>query len=693
MDGVDELVSEAKERFTKTLDHYSGEYDRGEEDVRFALGNQWEQAELNRRKQDKRPALTENRCMPFIKQVVNAAREMRPAIKVAPVDDKGDAETAEVFKGLVRNIERQSKASIAYDMAVQNSVMSGYGWIRINTGYSDPMSFNQEIRIESVADWRSVMIDPDSEAVDGSDAEYGFIYKDIPEEVFKEEYPDHEPSDFEGQSCDGEKVRIVEYFYKKYDEQTIYECFLADGTVTVLTKTQKDEIEKEGFFVKVLQERKTRIPTVKWCKLYGGGKLDETEWLGQYIPLVPVYGDLIWDENRLKSYSWITNAKDPQRMLNYVKTTITEIVGGQPKNQPWVGAVGSFNTSDKWEDANSENYAYLEYDMVIEHDEVTGQPVPAPPPQKSQPLQVSPALFQIEANASMGINAALGMFDENRGDESNAISGVAIKSRQIRGDKASYHYIDNLASSICHVGIIIIDLIPKIYNKPQVLRIIGKDDVEKTIQSDPNGQTNAKEGIYNLHASKYDVDIDVGSSYATQQQEFLDISKTLLQADPRYAEVAADKIVEAVGGVHADIIAERIRALNPMLLADDPMAEALKAMDAKLKQSEDEKLTLHAQLENKQKDMQAELALKQEEIQIKKVEANTDRMEALAKIEEIKMKMQGAESTALAEISQAIMDMDVQSTDSQNALALVIEKVAQLEGAIAGQAQATTPPV
>lgn len=685
-DKDDAIFTEAKDRFDKTLDFYMPEYERGEEDVEFANGEQWDASTVKDR--DGRPCLTENHCMPFIEQVVNGARETRPSVKVAPVDDEGDPKTAETFKGLIRNIERQSKASIAYDMGVQNAVSSGYGWLRVETDYTDPLSFTQEAKITSVPDWKSAMLDPSSEMIDGSDAEYGFIYKDIEKKIFEDEYPDHDPMDFDGtESEDEDKVRIVEYFYKQYEEKELVEVFLKDGTTRALLREQVEEIPEE-YFAYELQSRQTKIPTVKWCKLYGGGILETSEWLGQYIPIIPVYGKRIWRDGRLKSYSFITHAKDVQRMLNTIISTIAEVVAAQPKNQPHIGAVGQFDSDPNWVNANTANLAVLQYDPVWVTDEATGQSMLAPPPQKSMPMQVSPALFQIYQNAVQSMNAALGMYEENRGDESNAISGVAIKSRQLRGDKSTFHFIDNLACSIRHVGVVLVDLIPKLYNTKQVKRIVGTDDKEKTITVDPSAQTNADEGIYNLNAGKYDVDVDVGPSYATQQQEFLDISKTMMQADPTYVQVAGDKMIEAAGGPHAEVIAERLRAnMPPAMQSDDPMAAKMVELMKQLEASQKELEMAMAALDNKRKNEEFENQIKSGELKVKATDSETKRIETLAKIEEMKLKAQGAESEALADFADAIMEMDAEQQSVRNALPMIMSKLSQIDMLLAQQAK------
>lgn len=651
-----ELLDRVKSRFTAMLDYYEPEYRRGQEDFDFLMGEQWEDAEIEVRKSDSRPFLKRNLMMPFSDQVVNAARETRPSIRVSPVDDKGDVDTAEVFKGMIRNIERQSKASIAYDTAVQNSVATGYGWLRVNTAYVSATSFNQEVKIEAVPDWRSCMIDPKSELPDGSDAEDGVVYTDIDKDDFKIQYPDADLVDFEEAEEEGwtqdDKVRLVEYFYKDYEDTKIHECFMRDGTTKVLTGAQ---LKNEHDVVTILRDRDTKVHKVKWCKASGAEILEETEWLGDYIPLVPVYGKLVWRDGRKQSYSLIHQAKDSQRLLNVVITTIAEIVGSQPKNQPWVGASGQFDADSGWEDCNSQNYAYLQYKPVMAEDE-SGQSYPVPPPQKAQPLQVSPTLFQQEATATQSINASLGMFDENRGNESNAISGVAIRSRQLRGDKATFHFIDNLASSIRHTGVIAVDIVPKVYNQAQVARIVGEDGKEKTVNIDPQAVTDKTKGIYNIHAGKYDVDVDIGPSYANQQQEFVDIMKELIRVQPELANVTGDKLIESIGGPYADIIADRIRALNPLLLTDDPVGEQIKVLEQKLAQSEDKVMTLHAALEDKQKNEEFENELKLGELHDKKANTQIKLMDTMSKIDE--RSNEGVTDERVADLAEAIMEVN-----------------------------------
>src|SRR5258708_3341823 len=78
-----------------------------------------------------------------------------------------------------------------------------------------------------------------------------------------------------------------------------------------------------------------------------------------------------------------------------------------------------------------------------------------------------------------------GQYQEQFGAPSNADAGVAIAARQRQGDKATYHFIDNVARAIRYTGRIMVDLIPKIYDTQRVVRIVGEDGTEDFAQINP----------------------------------------------------------------------------------------------------------------------------------------------------------------------------------------------------------------
>ena len=165
----DKLREEALKKFKDAQDAWQENQERYEEDVKFARGGiQWAEADVEKRSKEGRPALTYNRMPTFIRQVVNDARQNKPSIKVHPIDNNSDVETAEVINGLIRNIEQVSKADLAYDTAIDCAATGGVGFFRVDVDYADEDTFDMDIRINRIVNPLTVYPDPTSTAADSS---------------------------------------------------------------------------------------------------------------------------------------------------------------------------------------------------------------------------------------------------------------------------------------------------------------------------------------------------------------------------------------------------------------------------------------------------------------------------------------------------------------------------------------------
>ena len=63
-----DLHEKALQDFDRSIEYYSEEYQRGKEDLRFAMGEQWDENIRAERLGEGRPILTENRMIPYINQ-------------------------------------------------------------------------------------------------------------------------------------------------------------------------------------------------------------------------------------------------------------------------------------------------------------------------------------------------------------------------------------------------------------------------------------------------------------------------------------------------------------------------------------------------------------------------------------------------------------------------------------------------
>lgn len=569
-----EFLEEARERFKLAEQAESLIRERGLDDLKMRAGDQWDSDMKAKRLKQKRPCLTVNRLPQFVRQVSNDQRQNRPAIQVSPVDDKGDPKTAEVLQGLIRHIEYDSGADAAYDTAFNGAANTGLGYFRVITEYADPMSFDLDIKIKRIRNQFSVYIDPDAKEADRSDMRWAFIVDDFSEEEFEARHPDAEvckdKSTWETARqvapswMEGKQVRVAEYFCMTTTKATL--LMLADGTVLLEDQLKRAlEINPEAVPPVVLKQRDTEIPAVRWCKIIGTEILEDTLWPGRWIPIFPVLGDELEVDGQVILEGVIRHAKDQQRMLNVFVSTETEAIGLTPK-APWIVAEGQLENREKeWKASNSETQAFLTYKPTS----LNGQPVP--PPQRNFAEANTQAITNARLLVQDDMKALVGIFDSALGQHSNETSGIAIRARQNQSGTANYHLVDNLTRTIRHLGRVLVDLIPKVYDAPRVARIIGEDGTEKTVWlnqkfKDPN---TGEELLYDLSIGKYDVRVTAGPSYATKRQEAAASMMQLAQADPTLNQKAGDLIVKNMDWPGAQEIADRLKKFLPPQAQDE----------------------------------------------------------------------------------------------------------------------------
>lgn len=622
----DDFLADVRKKFDRASDSASDNHDAWRDDVRFAkLLEQWPEEVKRQRELDGRPCLVIPRLQAFIRQVVNEARQNRPAITVVPADSGADPDTAEIMSGLIRNIEVSSDADVAYDTAADGAVSGGFGYFRINTAYTSDDTFDQDIVIERIADPLTVLPDPDGDSVDGSDWNCCFISKAMLKDDFEAQYKGAEAVDWDdlGYSkldapwYDDEHVLVAEYWHREDVESQI--IAMSDGSVLKANDPTIEFLAQLGI-TPVGEPRTVKTKKVTQYILSGAEVLETVEWPGKYIPIVPVYGDEVICEGKRTYKSLIRDAKDAQREHNYWRSMAAETIALAPK-VPFIGPEGAFDTDvEKWSTANDSSHAFITYKGQI-------------PPQRQGYAGPSAGELQQAIAAIDDMKAIMGIYDASLGQRSNETSGVAIRQRQRQGDVATYHFLDNLSRSIRQAGRILIDLIPKVYNTARVVRTLGEDMEPKNAQI--GGEQEAQEGqeiqrIYDLTAGKYDLVVKAGPAFGTQREAAREELVEVIRAFPQAAPVLGPMYLRNSDWPGADDAAEKLEAMaNPPEQQGLPpelqqqmgqMQQAMQAGQARLQELEQENAVLKQQY-----------ALKDKELNIKAQEANTKAQEVKVK--------------------------------------------------------------
>lgn len=631
----DKLVTEAKKRFGRCQDAESEFRKLFLDDLRFAHGDsdngyQWPNVIRTSRQLEKRPCLTINKTIQQNRQITNETRQNSPSVRVQPVDGGADRKTAEIINGIIRHIEANSSADVAYETASEFAVDAGIGYWRVTTDYISDDSFDQEIYIRRVKNPLMVYLDPDINEADGSDAGFGFVFEDILKEEFEARYPGQEvvswPMDGQGDEwLSSEKVRIAEYFHIVETEDTL----IADANGnTILLSAMLEEARKEA---KALASRTRTVKKkqVKWDLIAGDKVLESKDWAGSYIPIVRVVGEEVDIDGKTERKGHTRQAKDPQRMYNYWSSSATEFVALQGKT-PYVGPAEAREGYEQfWDTANTANHSYLPYNHVDEN----GNPIPQP--QRQQPPVMAAAYMQGMQVAAEEMKMASGQYDASLGARSNETSGRAIRARQMEGDVANFHFIDNLSRAIRYTGKILVDLIPKIYDTPRVVRILGEDNKEDMAKIDPtqpkamveqeNELTGEIERIYNPGVGRYDVVVAVGPSYTSRRAEAFDAMTQIVQGNPQIMDKAGDLIMKAADFPMAEELSERLAKFLPPGITDDQQSPEV----TKLKQDLEQCQAQLQALGKEYNDAAAKNDSDRKDKLIKAYQAETDRLKLL----------------------------------------------------------------
>ena len=535
-------------------------------DVKFAAGDQWPVEIQNSRNLESRPCLTINKIDAYIRQVTNQQRMQRPRIKVHPVNNLADYKIAQVIEGITRHIEVNSNADTAYDTAFDYAVRMGWGYWRINTRYVSENSFDQEIYIDTIDNPFTVYFDPNSILPDGSDAERCLITTVMDKKIFRENYPGADDgANFQQRSTGDdtaswitkEDIRVAEYFWIERERAKLY--LLSDGT-SGFADSDNFFARVEASGLTVIDERDSFRKAVKWMKCTAMEVLEEKTWAGKYIPVVPCYGAQVIVDDKRKKYGLVRFAKDPQRMYNFWRTSMTESVALAPKAK-WLLAEGQDEGHEnEWAMANIKSTPVLRYKQK----DIEGHPAPAPT--RLQPEPPPTGIMEAAGAISADLQMVLGVLDPNQLPSGN-ISGKALAGQQNQVDLSNFHFYDNMTRSIRQTGKIILDLIPKIYDTQRVMRIIGSDG--QPDMTTINEQSEIGEVLNDVTVGEYDVVMDTGPGFQTKRQQAVESMMPLLTGNAELFNIAGDLVFRNMDFPGADVIADRLAAMNPLAQIDE----------------------------------------------------------------------------------------------------------------------------
>ena len=473
----EDRIKEINDNFDYCVKAWEETRREGAMDMKYISGDPWDSAEKESRTKTGRLALVLDELNQYNNQIINNVRMNKRAIKFNATGEGANDKKAAFRQALARQIEYKSKAQQAYITAFENAVQRSYGYFRIKTQYISDDGFDQEIAIGRIPNPDSIYLDPDAKEADFSDMKFAFSIDFIRKEQFKSDYPNAQIHDFTSEHqvaaphwIKDKHIQVAEYWKVNEKKQWLYLLDTPERTkiyhnaLPKGTKVDRKEVTvtwpsgRKNFILNMRETVKRKI--VKYIT-NGVEILEEVDWPGKWIPIVPVWGKEIYVDTGGGSKRILLSAtrlaRDPYMLYCYYRTCEAELVSMTPKT-PYIGYEGQFDgQKEKWQNVNRVPQAYLEVKPVLD---ATGQAVLPLPKRQEYVPQIAPLEMGAES-AKRAIQAAFGMHNASVGKLDGARqSGVAIDKLDTQSDQGSHHFIDNYDRAIQHGGAIVVDLFP-----------------------------------------------------------------------------------------------------------------------------------------------------------------------------------------------------------------------------------------
>jgi len=552
-------------------------------DMRCIGGDVWEPNDRDIREAAGRPCLSLDEFGQYVNQIINDVRQNKRAIKVTPLGNGANDASAALRADLYRQIEYRSNAQQAYTTMFENAVQRSYGYLRIKPQYVNPRSRHQELLIDPIMNPDLVTPDPDAIKPDLADIKYLFLQESWSKTEFKKRFKKAAIQDFTQDMATqaprwvkDERIMLAEWWQLTTQPKKLLYVDVPAQQVAGQPPSppQEFDILEDEFRdlkakypkAKIVGSRMADMPKVRMRLTNGLEILEETPWLGQYIPFVGCYGKILYMNDGAgptkRILSSIRLAIPPAMLYCYYRTGEAETVGMATKF-PYFVRQGSLAPEEavKLAKSNHEPVEFIQVKLV--GDDIPPGVVPEMPVRN--PFE--PAIQALEVGAEgarRAIQAAMGISPlPTSAQRRNEKSGVALKQIDESAQKGTFHFIDHYEMSVTRAAVIIDDLIPHYYDAARDLTVRKPDDTPVQVRvNDPNQPAQASSGKPfpygeqpSIGPETHDVTLSTGPSFDSEREAANDFSDVIVNNIERIAQVAGQSAA-------AKIIALSIKLKN-----------------------------------------------------------------------------------------------------------------------------------
>lgn len=476
---MDDKIKIVKEAYEEARSAWSDFMSKMKEDFEFKMSKQWDDATFADLTSRGIPALVINLILKNINLISGYQRQNKPDIRVLPIETS-DEYTAEVLSRVVKWVMMDRNGDFVVSDAFKDAIIGGLAWLHPYMSF-DSDYLNGDILLRKASPFE-ILPDPFFTERDLSDCDYIFRHRKISKTKLKKLFPKFKKQidAMKGSMSDdvafsenatvpsdqGNKILVVEYWYRDYDDVTVVVNTI-DETDSYQWTESKDEL-KEFLEANPLYVSTTKsMPVIKLIQLVGDDLVvydGPNPYGSNEFPFIPIlcFYESSYSEWVHKLQGIVRPLKDLQREKNKRRSQAMQSINAMP-GAGWMVEKNAVDDPNVLRELGGTQKI-----VELNPGRMGGiQPI-APPAIPASYIEMermfSEDITLVGANPDL-----LGQILER------GAAGITIQLRQKQGLTAIQEVFDSLSFSMRVLGRRMIEYIVKHFSEDKIKRILGDD--------------------------------------------------------------------------------------------------------------------------------------------------------------------------------------------------------------------------
>jgi hypothetical protein len=663
----------------------------------FFAGDQWDPMDKAYLQSVKRPALTINKILSTVSNVLGEQIQTRNEISFRPRGPGADSQVADTLTKVFSQISDNNQLDWLRSDMFADGIITSRGYLDIRMNYDD--NEQGEVKIIKLNP-KNVLVDPDADDYDPKtwndvlisrwmtaddiailyskeDAEYLrhksgelYTYGYDAVDVRRDSFAQAVVRGYPGAPMDGtvpvRNIRVIERQYKLLDNVKHFVDLTTGDMRPIPDDWNRDKITAIADQYR-LGVKKKLIKRVKWEVVADNVLLHESWSPYTDFTVVPYFPYF----RHGRTIGMVENLLGPQELLNKVSSQELHVVNTSA-NSGWVVKTGSLvNMSiEELEQRGAQTGLVLEVRDDTAH------------VQKINPNQTPTGLDRITYKAEEHIKTISGVSDSAQGFDREDVAAKAIQAKQMRGAINQAKCMDSLSRTDFLIARQILNLVQEFYTGPRVMQIMTDRLTRETQQLDLNTPDPVTGAITNdLTLGEYDVVVssmpsrdsleDSQFEQAARMREMgINIPETVLVENSRLLRRGEimKQMQEAQNSPEAQAQAQLQQQMQQAELAKTQAEAQNKQADAGLKQAKAQELQMPDQSEQvKVEAEQMKMQLEQQKHEMD-IEAEQVKQQQSMQAEAAKMSMADQKLQAELEMKKQMHALELEMKQQEIAM-------------------------